>query len=79
MLESLLTNAGLPSAVYVCDVPVASAAILLLLLFLMLLAFQNKLVVGGSSTVADFPTDSGGPAAVEIHDVHLVPMFLLPS
>ncbi len=24
----------------------------------------------GFSTVADFPTDCGGPAAVDIHDVH---------
>jgi hypothetical protein len=28
----------------------------------------------GFSTVADFPTDCGGPAAVDIHDVHLVPV-----
>jgi hypothetical protein len=47
---------------------------LLPLLFLMLLAFLNMLVLGGFSTVADFPTDSDGHAAVEIHDVHLVPV-----
>jgi hypothetical protein len=31
------------------------------------------MLLGGPSTVADFLTDSGSPAAVEVHDVSIVP------
>jgi hypothetical protein len=43
----------------------------LLLLSLMLLA--SLLHIAGFSILADFPTDSGRPAAVDIHDVIMVP------
>jgi hypothetical protein len=45
---------------------------LLLLLSLMLLVSPPAHVVGFSSDV-DFPADSGGPGAVNIHDVPLIP------
>jgi hypothetical protein len=68
-----------PPAVYVIDVPIVSASVhptvanvlqysscefLLLLLSLMLLA--SLLHIAGFSTVADFPTNSGGSASVDI-------------
>jgi hypothetical protein len=73
----LLSVAGLPSAVDVCDVTIVSAAVVkctscefLLLLLLSLLSLLNVAVF---STVADCTTVcSGGPTADDIHDVTIV-------
>jgi hypothetical protein len=47
-----------------------------LLLQLSLLLLVSLLHIAGFSTVADFPTDTGGPADFDIHDA-LLPLLLL--
>jgi hypothetical protein len=66
---------GLPSAVYICDVPFVFAAVqltvanVLVVMLLSLILLGSVLYIADFSTAADFPTDTGGPAAVDIHGV----------
>ncbi len=46
---------------------------LIVLLLLSLIMLASLLHVSCFSTVVGFHTDSGGPAAVDIHDVSIVP------
>jgi hypothetical protein len=69
IIFSVPTFAGV-SAVVSADVqgpsPVVIALVEFLLLLLSLILPASLLHIAGFSTVTDFPTDSGGPAAVDI-------------
>ncbi len=77
-VDSIPAVAGLPSATFVCDAPIVPAALHPAVANVLVASPAAVTVpnVPGISVVADFPTDSGSPTAVDIHGAMLSLLLL---